>query len=230
MASIDAWRTRIKAFLRTDDLSALDPEEMMECIQAAVDEHSLHRPNRKFYDIAGDAGYDYDLPPDWTEGLSEPLTIECPAGNRDRSMLGSDTWAVVWNGAKYQLRLLATTPAVGETIRLEYTTRHTLTNSLDTIRVQDFTAACLLATAWCYASLAARFTGTQDASMSADIVDYRSKGDEYSRLEGKMRKRYFQALGGKADDTGPKPAMVDSDQDPKFANQIDYLTHPRSTR
>ena len=203
---------------------------MAECLSTAVDEHSGHRPLVRFYDFRGNGNYDYDLPPDWIPQFSIVQSIEYPAGRQNREMIDQDNYEIIWSGVGWKLRFLSATPSATETIRLEYTTTHRVTNDADTVRRDDFSAVSILAAAWSCFSLAARYATTQEPTLSADVVDYRSKSDEYTRLENVLRKRYFQAIGGAADEKGPRPAFLTRDLDTKFADQTDYLTHSRRYR
>lgn len=226
----DDYMKEMMVFVRMDDRDYLGPEEQQTCLKQAVDEHTRNKPLVRFYDIGGDGGYDYDLPGDWLDQFSKILSVEYPAGNRSREFITPGDYEVIFNGAKWQLRFLADTPAVGNTIRLEYTTVHTLSNEFDTIAVQDQGAFILLAASYCCSSLAAKYAGSQDSTMTAEIVDLAVRRSEYSALEKALCAKYYQKVGKKEKDAGPEPALETGDIDPKFARRIDYLTHPRRWR
>ena len=230
MANYNDYLIRIKAFLRVEDIDQIDADEIDECVVTAAGEHSTHKPLIRYADIDGNGGFDYPLPADWKSWFSSMRAVEYPVGDRSRTFLKSDNYEVFNDGNQWLLRLLSATPSTTEMIRIEYTTSHQLDTSTDTILETDFSAICFLATAYCYASMAARYTGTSDPTMTSDVVNYRSKGEEYKSLERNFRQRYFQAIGGATEEKGPKPVLIVSDFDPEFANQINYLTHPNQHR
>lgn len=234
MAHAD-YITRMETFVRTEDDDQIDDTEKSACLDSAVDEHSRHRPLLQFHDVTGSGVFDYDLPADWQEGFSQILSIEYPvdATSQSRSMLDRDEWELWYDvdNTKWQLRFLTAEPATGETARVEYTTIHSVsTTPTDTVLESHFTAVCLLGAAYCYESLAARYTQTMDPTLAVDTVDYQSKGQQYTSLANKLRGRYFVTIGGNAENKGPKPAFVVGDMDTEFANRTDHLTHSRRYR
>jgi hypothetical protein len=225
---------RIKTYLRVHE-GDLDQLNMDECIQQAVEEHSNYRPYIQSDDISGDGSDppDYALHADFFVDWSKVLMLEYPTGNNPRSLLDPEDWEIYYNGTAWRVRFLSSAPATGETARMLFTSLHTLTQDTDTListgRKNDFAAVCILSAAYCYDSLAAKFTQTQDPTMNQDVINYRTKGEEYNTLCNKMRKRYF-ALIGKSDKPQPEIAVATKDWDSEFAGQVDYLTHPKTYR
>jgi len=235
MADYSDYVERVKTYLRVD-ISDLPQLDMDECITAAVDEHSDHRPYIQYQRTAGDGGDppDYDLPTGFIWDWSKILELEYPTGNNPRTILEPEDWSIWYDGAntKYQLRFTSAAPSTSDTYQLKYTSRHTSPvdrPATDTISAHDFNAVCMLASAYCYRSLAGKFTQTQDATMSQDVINYRTKGEEYTRLAEKFRALYFTAIG-KSDKPQPEVAVSTKDWDSEFANQVDYLTHTKDYR
>lgn len=232
MADYADYVERIKTYLRVD-VSDLPQLDMDECITAAVDEHSDNRPYVQYQKADGDASDppDYDLPSAFIWDWSKVLELEYPTGNNPRSILDPEDWEIWYDGAntKYQLRFLSYAPTAAEDYQLKYTSRHTLSQDTDTIATQDFNAVCLLSTSYCYRSLAAKFTQTQDSTMTQDVINYRSKGEEYTTLANKFRSLYYDAIG-KSDKPLPDVSIATKDWDSEFANQVDYLTHTKDYR
>jgi hypothetical protein len=235
MANYSDYVERIKTYLRisVDDLPQLD---MDECITAAVDEHSDHRPYVQYHVVTGDASdpADYDLHADFIWDWSDILELEYPTGNNPRSLLEVDDYEIWYDGpnTKYQIRFLSAKPTATETYQMKFTSRHDTPvdrPAADTIPAQDFNAVCMLSASYCYHSLAAKFTQTQDPTMNQDIINYHSKGEEYNSLAAKMRRLYFRSIG-KSDEPMPEVAIATKDWDSEFAGQVDYLTHPKNWR
>jgi hypothetical protein len=126
------------------------------------------------------------------------------------------------------LRLLVDVPESTETARITWTQPHA--NDASTVFPQDEDAVVDLASAYCFEALAAIYAQTGDASIAADIVNYRTKGQEYLALAKAARKRYFDFFGieeGKGDDAIAKPALVIGQQTSLMGPGVDRLTHKR---
>jgi len=232
MATLPEYITRMLVYVRAEDTDQLDTEEKAACVDAAVKEHSKYRPLVKYAETAGDGNFDYAVPTDWIEGLSEVLSIEYPVDDTDRtqSWVDADNHTLVNDGGSWKIRFMADTPASGETFRLEYTTVHTLLDPTDTILSQDFNAVSMLAAAHACASLAAKYAQSSESTLSVDITSLATRRMELQAVGKSLRDRYFEAMGIDPKKTGSKPAMSDGDMDPKFAGRVDYLTHPRRYR
>jgi len=79
-------------------------------------------------DITGAGSYDLALPAEWEEGFSEVKQVFFPlaADDRDSPELESDDWELNQKPDGLVLWLLNDTPAVGQTLRLKFTVRHTI--------------------------------------------------------------------------------------------------------
>jgi hypothetical protein len=229
--ALDEYLVRMMHYVRAEDTDQLDTDEKETAIAAAVEEHSKYAPLVKYSERTGDGGFDYAVPDDWLEGLSRVLSIEYPVGaSSEQTWVDADNHTLVNKAGSWYIRFLAHTPAATETFRLEYTTAHTVDSIEDTILTQDFNAVAMLAAAHACASLAAKYAGTGEPTLSVDVIDYKTKRFEFHALEKELRKRYFEARGIDPEKKGPAPAMSDGDMDPKFAQGVDYLTHPRRYR
>lgn len=232
MANYSIFVERIKSFLQVGDLE-LPQIDLDEAIAAAVSEHSEHVPYIQYDIITGDSGdpADYDLHADWVPQWSEVLEVEYPTGNNPRTLLESDSWEIYYDGAntKYQFRFLSASPTSSETAQMKITTRHTLTQDTDTTAAKDFTAVCVLATAYAYLQLSAKYTQTQEPTLTADVINYQDKGAQYVDRSNNMRTLYFRAIG-KSEDQQLDVAGTRRDWDSEFADQVDYITHPKDWR
>jgi hypothetical protein len=80
--------------------------------------------------------------------------------------------------------------------------------------------------------MAGLYTQSGDPSLAADVVNYRTKNQEYQSLANAARKRYFQHMGIDPSDTstGTGPAIATGNLYETQGSGLDRLTHPRSSR
>lgn len=99
-----------------------------------------------------------------------------------------------------------------------------------TIPDSDFEACSDLAAAICAEKLAAIYAQTRDPSIAADVVNYRTKSQEYLALAKALRQRYFDHIGieedGKGSGAGPG-AIAIGDMELRQGSGVDRLTHRR---
>jgi hypothetical protein len=89
----------------------------------------------------------------------------------------------------YKLRFLETSPNNG-IIRLIYTIPHVLNPTTNTLPDSAFMAAIYKAAQLACESLAAQYARTSDPTISADVVNYRTKSQEFSDRAKDFRNRY----------------------------------------
>ena len=203
-----------------DDSNKLVPADYANALGEALNRYSKARPLEAVADITGDGGRDYALPSGWLEGFSGIAAIEYPAGLAPESLVDRRDWKLYATPAGKKLRLLADTPAEGETLRVTYTAVHTE----QSVPAVDLEAAANLAASLCLRQLAAAYGNTGDSLIQADSVNYRSKTDEYRRLADSFEKLYKDHLGLKDSDTTPA-AMATA---PAPESTRVRLTHRRS--
>jgi hypothetical protein len=119
-------------------------------------------------------------------------------------------------------------------VRVTWTCRHTApTVSVDsTIPDADFEAVCDYAGALCCEALAARYAQTNDSTIQADAVNYRTKSQEYLGIAKALRKRYDEQVGIQEGGTGPgggtvPGALAVGDMELKQGSGVERLTHRR---
>jgi hypothetical protein len=91
----------------------------------------------------------------------------------------------------------------------------------------DFDAVAYLAAALAFEQLAALKIQTGDPTISADVVEYRTKSDQYRSMAKEMRGLYNQHLGKGAE---VLPAAGVQNLDVDLSVGWDRLTHPRRTQ
>jgi hypothetical protein len=103
-----------------------------------------------------------------------------------------------------------------------------------TVYAGDFDAVCCLAASIAFEQLAAKYTQSGDALVSADVVNYRTKNQEYLALSKAMFKRYADHVDLNGDDgwcgTPQKAALSIGDMDNVTTTGQDRMIHSRRTR
>jgi hypothetical protein len=209
-----------------DDAGKLKPGEIDDFILEALSYFGQDYPQIKVADIAGDGGYQYDLPADWQEGISWLQRLEYPAGERVPVYLETDDYTVYKSAAGEKLLLVNHTPQTGETLRLTYTTPYTET-TLSQIPPPMQDGLVLLAAALCCEALSRIYAQTSDSTIDADVTDHRGRSDIYSARARELQQRYNDFMGRQA---GKKAASGTRDWDVDYPWGGDRLTHPRRQR
>lgn len=219
MATIERLTDLIRGKVR-DAAADLVESDYLTALAEALKTYGRHRPRHLVADLPGNGSNDLPLPADWSDGVSSVVSIEYPVGQVPEILFDHGDWGYYRSPAGLQLRLLTAAPAVGESVRLLYTTLHTEA----TIPVIDEEAVANLAAAVCLRQLAARYAQTSDPTIAADVVNYRTKADEYRRLADSYDGRYRSHLGLKDTDTVPAAMVVAA---PASGGRT-RLTHGRS--
>lgn len=209
-----------KANTKDDAGKLVDPTDYDNAIVEALKRYSKHRPRLACTDIAGQDGPDINLPDDWCDGLSTIQGIEYPIGTVPESLLDARDWRFYRTPTDTYIRFAAVRPAGAEEVRLLYTILHTEAS----VPAADLEAIANLAASVCCRKLAAAYGNTSDPTIQADVVNYRSKTDEYRRLADSLEKLYKDHLGLKDSDTTPA-AMATA---PPPDSTRPRLTHRRS--
>jgi hypothetical protein len=175
--TVDQLIDRVTAKVK-DASGEITPDDYEAAAVEALKCYSRHRPRHLVEDLPGTGANDLALPADWAEGTSTVVSVEYPVGRIPESLIDARDYRLYRAPAGLKLRLLTVAPAAPETVRLLYTTQHTEAS----IPVGDEEAVANLAAAVCLRQLAARYGQTSDPTIGADVVNYRSKADEFRRL------------------------------------------------
>jgi len=187
MALIDL----VKAKVKDESGKLTDPGDYAAAVTEALNRYSKNRPRLVCADLAGAGSHDLALPVGWVEGLSSIQSVEYPTGVVPEALLDSDMWTMYRTPTATKLRLLTYTPEATETVRILYSAAHTE----GTVPAADLEAVANLAAATCLRQLAAAFGQTSDPTIGADVVNYRSKADEFRRLADSLEEQYGDHLG-----------------------------------
>jgi len=200
MALIDLVQAKVK-----DDSGRLEvPDDYTPAIDAALERYSVHRPKLAPVDVAGAGTSDVDLPVAYVDGFSQVIQVEFPIGENPESIIADDCWRVYRTPSGPVLRLLDETPTADETLRLTITVPRVEADIL----MGDLDAVAALAASFCLDTLANLFASTNDPTISADVVNYRSKSGEYARRAKDMRRLYLEHIGVGADGGPPASFAV----------------------
>lgn len=181
-----------------DTANTLDHEMRDAAITSAVAIYSRHRPRQVVATLTGTGtATDFAVPTGWEDGLSSILSIEYPVDEQDPVYLDAEDYLIRPNPttglSRIQFRSLTLT--LGEKAYVTYGIRHTLGPVTDTIPLADRVPVAKLAGAECCEMLSLYYTQTSDATIGADTVNYRTKGDEYAARAKMLRMAFDDALG-----------------------------------
>jgi hypothetical protein len=188
-----------KAAVKDDSGKLLDPTDFDANIVQALKRYSKHRPHLVVEDLTGNATHDLPLPVGWCDGLSSIINIEYPVGAVPETLLDPSDWLYYRTPTGQKLRLSTLAPGITETIRVLYNALHTEA----TLPEVDEEAVANLAASLCLRQLATAYGQTGDSTIQADVVNYRSKTDEFRRLADSFETLYKNHLGLKDNDTVP---------------------------
>lgn len=208
-------------------------------VQAIVQRYSKDAPQRVVSDVAGDSTNYVDVPeaPDGVTATFEPdfsviEQIEFPIGQQPPQYILDSDFRLYQTPAGWQVLLSFDTPsAQGDTLRMTWTARHAADGS--TVPDKDFYAVVDYAASLALEALAAIYAQTGDPSISADVVNYRSKSQEYLGLAKAIRKRYYVHMGvseemEKGDEQGP--VLASGNQYLEQNSGVDRLVHGKYSR
>ncbi|MBI4227715.1 MAG: hypothetical protein HY600_05555 [Candidatus Omnitrophica bacterium] len=162
------------------DAARLSPTDLDEFLKRAAELYGNDRPRVVVADAAATGAFDYAVPSDWDHDESILLTVEFPAGEQEPQIVPDDEWMVYRQATgTYRLRFLDSVPNSG-TIRLAYTVPHALSPAANTLPDAVFMAVVYKAAELACESLAAQYAKTSEPTLNADVVNYRTKSQEFS--------------------------------------------------
>lgn len=220
------FQNLIDDFVR-DDVSKITTTDRDEAMQLAVSRYSKDRPQTKVEDLVSPGGQLLDLPPAWETNFSKLNLLETPIGNVPPTLIADDHISLYQTptGEVFQLAYsLATSAAV----RANYTIKHVLDVSNDTIPLVDREAVSAWAAAALCDQLASHYSGDSDSTIQADTVDHGDKASKFALRAKDLRKRYYNELG--IDPKRNVAAGVVVNMDLTNSQGNDRLTHPNRRR
>ena len=227
--------TAIRRLVQEDpDVGQLDTADIYAFLDGAVLTYGRARPLRRAFTQAGNGTtYQWAMPATWYEGWSQVVKVELPTGDQIASLLEGEDWEIFYSGTTTPLtvnfRLLQTTPSSSETLRVEYTAPHILSDATNTIQEPDQQAGAWLAAADMLLALAADAAHRQPMEPAGEIGGSPSAEQEFRRLAKDYRDKYHQHMGYDKDGSPPAgQGFVDWDR--RFAWGGDPLFHGRRGR
>lgn len=203
MALIDLVKGKVK-----DDSGRLaDETDYLPAVEAALQQYSDDRPMIRPVDLIASGEVDLDLPDDWETEFSRIRAVEYPVGQVPAALLAPMEWELYLAPAGELLRLMTSPlPSAGDPVRVSYT----LPRTEATVLRGDVDAVANLAAAICSETLASLFAQTSDPTISADVVNYRTKSAEFASRAKRFRQLYLDHFGV-GGDGGPVAALVTAD-------------------
>lgn len=210
----------------------LGEPDIILAIGQGMKTYSRHKPRRVVEDVAGDGGFDYPVSGlgCWSDEFSVVKQIEYPVDDtyQTADVLQEEEWQVYEKPTGKEIRFLEEEPASDESFRVTYTGLHTCTDEACTVPTIDEEAVQALC-ASCFADmLSTCFAQTGDSTIEADVVDHKSKSEQYSSRAKALRRLYYDHMGVK--EGVPRAASVTHDQDKAPSWGADRLTHKRRER
>jgi len=181
------------------DAARLSGPDLDEFIKRGAELFSAHRPRVVVADLPATGAFDYPVPDDWDADESIPLKVEFPAGEQVPRFLPDDEWMLYRSATGIcMLRFLETIPSLG-TIRLTYTIPYVLKstptpNGTNTLPDSSFMAVIYKAAQLACEGLAAQYAKTSDPTIAADVVNYRTKSQEFSSRAKDFLTRYEEEI------------------------------------
>ncbi|MBV6425158.1 MAG: hypothetical protein NAOJABEB_02972 [Steroidobacteraceae bacterium] len=196
-------------------------------IREALEVYDDDVPRTIVADVAGDGtAYDFSLPTGFVDGYSRIVSVEYPIGDRPATLLPSDEYGLYRTTSATKVRLATVTPDSGESFRITYTGRHTLTDldsaAATTIYAYHTEAFVNLAAAKCLMRLANRFVHEQESTLNLDAVDRNSKTDIARRMADKLIAAYREVVGVTR---GESPSSARVNWDARLGGVLSPLTH-----
>ena len=181
----------VKSKVKDDSDRLTDADDYQPAVAAALERYSRHRPLEITQDLAGTNGHDLALPVGWAADFSRLVQVEYPVDQVPEEILSADHWKIYRAPSGLKLRLRYEEPSDGESVRVTYTMPR---NEAD-IAATDTDAVACLAASICLRTMAAAYGQTSDSTIAADVVNYRSKSDEFRRLAEGLEGEYRAHLG-----------------------------------
>lgn len=225
----------VKQLVQDDAVKLADFAEYDTAIASAISgRYSKDRPLVKAKEYTGDgAAYLFALPTAtppavaWIDQFSTIVSVEYPIDQRPPVFLDAREVSVDFvTETTKKLILHDTTPENTVKLRLRYTTQRVAEAD---VLATDQDAVAKLAASVCCRMLAGIYAQTSDPTIAADVVNYRTKAQEYTALADKLEKAYRSQMGQDKEDTPPSSSGW-VNWDTRLQSGYDYFQHPRARR
>jgi hypothetical protein len=187
------YQTLVTDLVR-DDAARISEAQQDSAIATAVARYGADRPRNKAEDLTPVSGNLLALPAGWQAGFSRLQSIEYPIGEVPPTLIEADQWSMYLGTSAEQIAVTSALPA-GSTVRANYTIRHVVDDSTDTIPAEDrYAVACFAAASLCD-QLAAFYANDSDSTIQADTAKSEPRATAYGRRAKQYRDFYLNHLG-----------------------------------
>jgi len=218
--------------------------DLGRALSRAVEQYSHDRPRVLFGTLNGTGtAIDFAVPAAWSLGFSRLVRVEHPyppaTGVATRNVLLDESTpnnpelvrVIADSAGAPRITFFYAAPASGTAnVLIAYTVPHTVhaaTAASTTIVPSEVEAVAVLLASYGCEMLASRYAETNDATLSVDSVDWRSKSAEYASRARSLRADYDRQMG-----TGDAAAAASgyADWDIYMRGGFDRLFHRARTR
>jgi len=204
-----------------------DPSDYEEHIKDAVKEYSRRKPYIEAVKLEGTGNTYFNITDslnNWENDFSWIFKIEYPLSQVPPQYLNDNAYEVtrmddgdIW--CRFREYIV---PNDSEEFTVRFAKRNTIDDSGTTVPESDKNAVCCLAAAKCLRSIADYYLNTNDPTVDADVVSYRTRGDEASsradKLEAEYNRQIRQRFTGK---------VIEQDMDAFWNYGESFMFHDR---
>jgi hypothetical protein len=194
--------------------------------------YSKARPIELVDDLNADGTAFLTLPTDFADGFSIVLTVETPPDSVPAEIMDPRYYTITRSGlGALRLTFLGSNPGLGQIVRLTYTGPRVMsaTAANTTVLDSDFIAFCDLAASICADAIAAKYARTSEPAFNADVVNYRTRAQEWRDIAKRLWDRWQQQMGGaESGSSGPADAYANWDLSASWGTY--RYGHPRMGR
>ena len=213
----------------------LGNSEKEQAIALAVDFHSRISPRLISVDVTGTGAFEYKCSTyltSWVENFSIIKSVEYPVDDTDETpdmMLDEQLIKDYKKSNETYFRFLDDVPPTTESFRVNYTTRHTVSDATSTIPAQEENSFVLMSSALFCKMIAGYYAQQGDSSIGADAARNDDLTSRYLKMYSSYKKDYNDLMGIDKNNL-IQAASITMDQDADASWQTDKLTHPRRYR
>jgi len=210
MSTLSDYKDRLAELLPYAEANLDDSTARQSAITASLHLYSRLRPRVKAEDYEGDGStYTFTLPADYYDS-SRIVRIEWDQGEQVPGWLDPVYYTIYYDLVDSTLTpmlRLYLTPGSSDTVRLYYTTLHTINESGSSVPDGDFEALCQLAAYHLASTLAGHYASKFQPSLEGYVISYRTKSDQYRSLATQFLNAFKLYLGMKSGDAAPAAAV-----------------------
>lgn len=171
-------------------------------VRSALKRYSIDRPRHIVVEVSGTGQRYYTIStilPNFIEGFSRITRIEAigavVADKELPNYIERDDYDYFRDATGLRLLFINHQPDSSDTMRIEHTVLHTIdgldSETVDTVPLFDDVAIHYYGASEALRALAAKYTGTNDPTIRADVVNYRSKSRELTAMADSYVKQYM---------------------------------------